>query len=96
MVEKFLLRVAESSVLTGLGVLLVPTAPAPPLADLALHTTLPVTLRYPDGRQESAAASVEELTHADRPTVRALLLALANAAVPAGTEVWWNGEAADW
>ena len=85
----FLLQVAESRMLTGLGMLLLPASPAEILAALDLHTSLEVRLVGPDKQEISATASVEEVTRAGVPAVRALLLTQQGAAaVPVGTEVW--------
>ncbi|WP_019949458.1 hypothetical protein [Hymenobacter aerophilus] len=89
MKNKFILQVAESRALTGLGVLLLPAAPPVMLASLALHTSLPVRLVQPDKQEISATASVEEIARAGEPAIRALLLTQEGAAaVPVGTEVW--------
>ncbi|SDX75531.1 hypothetical protein [Hymenobacter psychrophilus] len=88
----FLFQVAESRVLTGLGVLLLPAAPAHTLASLALHTSLPVRLIQPDKQEISATASVEEITRTGEPAMRVLLLTQEGAtAVPVGTAVWAVG-----
>lgn len=85
----FLFQVEESRVLTGLGVLLRPAAPAQILVSLALHTSLPVRLVQPDKQEISATASVEEITRAGCTAMRVLLLTQQGAtAVPIGTEVW--------
>ncbi|SHJ12772.1 hypothetical protein SAMN02745146_2369 [Hymenobacter daecheongensis DSM 21074] len=89
-----LLQVKDSFSLTGLGVLLLAEVTTAALARLDLHTVWPVRLVLPDGRQENATASVEEITRptevgaADTPA-RALLLTHEGAAlVPAGTQVF--------
>ncbi|MBT2558702.1 hypothetical protein J7E24_12965 [Hymenobacter sp. ISL-91] len=88
----FLLRVAESRVLTGLGVLLLPAGPPETLASMPLHTSLAVRMVFPDKQEFSATASVEEVARAGEPTVRVLLLTQQDAAVvPVGTEVWAVG-----
>ncbi|GAA3928159.1 hypothetical protein [Hymenobacter algoricola] len=93
--SELLLQVQDSFSLTGLGVLLVAAGPQPGLAELDLHTVWEVQLVFPDGRQEVATASVEEITRpADTPDaeatpVRALLLTHENAAaVAVGTRVY--------
>ncbi|SHM08435.1 hypothetical protein [Hymenobacter psychrotolerans] len=97
MKKKLLLRVSESFALTGLGVLLLPESAAAELADLPLHTALALVLRYPDGTEAAAVASVEEIARPGRPETRTLLLTQEGAAaVPLGTEVWWQGETAGW
>ena len=102
MKQHWLLQVEESVLLTGLGVLLFPTAPAPVLAQFHLHTVLPLTLRWPTGQQQAALGSVEEVSRpgatpeSGHTETRTLLLTHEAATlVPAGTEVWWSGEEAD-
>lgn len=97
MEEKFLFQVDKNFSLPGLGVLLLPTYEVPELLQLALHTALKVTLRYPSGLAQTAIATVEEIARADMPEVRALLLTQEGAApLPIGTEVWWTGAEASW
>jgi|GEM_PF-3463750 len=93
--SELLLQVKDSFSLTGLGVLLLATAPLPALAHPDLHTIWPVRLLFPDGHEETAAASVEEVSRpGDGATAaaspqRALLLTHEGAApVPAGTRVY--------
>jgi hypothetical protein len=99
MKKQWLLQVEESFLLTGLGVLVFPAAPVTALAQFSLHTALALTLRWPTGEEETATGSVEEVSRPDSTTeagsteIRTLLLTHEAAAlVPAGTEVWWNGE----
>lgn len=93
MTEKLLFRLAKSFSLPGLGILLLPETASPDLAVLALHTHLRLSLRYPGGQQLHIVASVEEIARPDTPETRALLLTAPDAQpVPAGTEVWWDGE----
>ncbi|NVO84643.1 hypothetical protein [Hymenobacter terrestris] len=88
----FLLRVAESRVLTGLGVLLLPAVPPETLASMQLHTSLAVRMVFPYKQEFSATASVEEVARVGEPAFRALLLTQPSAAVvPVGTEVWLVG-----
>jgi hypothetical protein len=97
MTEKLLFRVAKSFPLPGLGILLLPDMPPQALAAPALHTALPLTLRYPGGHTETTVATIEEIARAGCPTTRALLLTQPEAApAPAGTEVWWNGAETNW
>ena len=92
MKEELLMRVQESRILTGLGILLLPEAPAPQLGPLALHTALPLRLRYPDKQEISATGTVEEIARAGEPLVRTLLLTQEGAEPPpTGTEVWVRG-----
>ncbi|AII51258.1 hypothetical protein [Hymenobacter sp. APR13] len=90
---------AKSFSLPGLGILLLPETAPSALAGLALYTHLRLQLRHPDGRQTATIASVEEIAGSDTLETRTLLLTEPDAQpVPAGTEVWWTGEAepADW
>lgn len=97
MKKLLLMHVAESVPLTGLGVLLLPSIPLPALADHALHTGLALTLRFPNGQEEPAIASVEEVSRPEALDTRALLLTQDGAGpVPPGTEVWWTGEELGW
>ncbi|MDU0370483.1 hypothetical protein ACFPAF_08785 [Hymenobacter endophyticus] len=97
MKEKLLFEVVESFSLTGLGVLLLPANPTLELQNLALHTALKVQLRFPGGRQIAAVASVEEISRPQQAELGALLLTQEGAEpIPAGTEVWWNGQEATW
>ena len=97
MEKKLLLRVTKSFPLTGLGVLLFPDELAADLTSFELHAALALTLCYPDGREEPAVASVEEVARPGTPATHALLLTHEGATpVPVGTEVWWAGEATSW
>lgn len=59
----------------GLGLLVLPAAPAPAwLATLALHTALALRLHRPGQQSLPLPATLEELAHGDEPPVRALLL----------------------
>lgn len=92
MKQELLMRVRESRVLTGLGVLLLPETTPKKLAQLALHTPLTLRLRYPNKQEISAMASIEEMTRTGEPAIRVLLLTQEGAtAVPVGTEVWVMG-----
>lgn len=101
--EPPLLTVEKSLFLTGLGMLLLPTGQSPALRSFALHTKFLVTLTFPDGQQQTAPASVEELS---RPVAGSEPLSYADAyvlllesaeltAVPAGTTIRWAGAADD-
>ena len=97
MKKQLLLRVAESVALTGLGVLLLPESGAAELESQPLHTALALTLRYPNGTESAAVATVEEIARPGNAEARTLLLTHDGAGtVPVGTEVWWEGETADW
>lgn len=97
MEEKFLFQVDKNFSLPGLGVLLLPELEVPELVELALHTALRVTLRYPSTPAETAIATVEEIARTETPAIRGLLLAQEGATpVPGGTEVWWTGAEVGW
>ena len=97
MTEKLHFRVVKSLSLPGLGILLLPDSASEALADVALHTSLVLALRYPGGPAATAVASVEEISWLGVAATRALLLTEQPAApVPAGTEVWWDGAQAGW
>ncbi|WP_139924444.1 hypothetical protein [Hymenobacter sp. DG01] len=97
MEEKFLFQVDKNFSLPGLGVLLLPKSGVPELLEVALHTALRVSLRYPTGHAETAIATAEEITRADAPVIRGLLLGQGGAApVPPGTQVWWTGAEVGW
>ena len=69
-----LLRVARSLRVPGLGLLLLPTAPAPAwLLASPLHTALAVQLHCPSQPPQTLLASTEEVAPADGPPTRALL-----------------------
>ncbi len=71
----------------GLGLLVLPTAPAPSwLARLELHTAKEVQLHRPGQPPLLLPATIEELTLADQPATRAVLLdADPGRDIPAGT-----------
>ncbi|GGG52554.1 hypothetical protein [Hymenobacter glacieicola] len=97
MEETLLFRVDKIFSLPGLGLLLLPANAGPELRELALHTALRLTLRYPTGHQETAIATVEEIARTEEPAIRALLLTQERAGpVPTGTEVWWSGAEVGW
>ncbi|QNH61581.1 hypothetical protein [Hymenobacter sediminicola] len=97
MEKQLLLRVSESIGLTGLGVLLLAESRSEKLESMPLHTSLSLTLRYPDGVESSVVASVEEISRPGTPEARALLLTQGGTdTVPVGTEVWWEGEITEW
>ncbi|GAB2790463.1 hypothetical protein HNQ93_003344 [Hymenobacter luteus] len=97
MEEKFLFQVDKNFSLPGLGVLLLPASGVPELQELALHTALRVSLRYPTGPAETALATVEEIARTEMPLIRGLLLTQAGAASgPAGAQVWWTGAEVGW
>lgn len=67
--------IATSFRLPGLGMLVLPASPTPTwLADYALHTALAITLLAEDQPPIALIGTVEELSRADQPTQRALLL----------------------
>ena len=99
MSQKLLLTVTNSLPLTGLGVLLLPEQAEPELLAFELYMQLPVRLLWPDGREQTSTASVEEVFRPVTPgalqnvAVRALMLNQDDAAeVPAGTQVYWQAE----
>ncbi|QKG58277.1 hypothetical protein GKZ68_17590 [Hymenobacter sp. BRD128] len=67
--------VSRSLRLPGLGLLVLPALPAPTwLASAGLHTALALQLHRPGQPPLSLTATIEELTPADGPPTRALLL----------------------
>lgn len=67
--------IARSLRVPGLGLLVLPAAPAPAwLATIALHTALALRLHRPGQLPLPLPATLEELAHGDEPPVRALLL----------------------
>lgn len=87
-----LLRVARAWALPGLGLLVLPDGPAPPLTAYDLHTALAVAIHLPDGRHQPGHATVEEVSRPDDgasgPT-RGLLLDLQSVReLPIGTTIW--------
>lgn len=105
MTPELLLIVAESYRLTGLGLLAIGRQPTPLLREFALHTKLEVNLLFPDGRQQSVPASVEEMSRPLEPAgpqapptaLTAAVLVLESERLtdlPPDTEIWWMGEAA--
>ena len=67
--------VGRSFRLPGLGLLVLPTLPAPVwLASIDLHTPLALQLHRPGQPPLALTATIEELTTADEPATRALLL----------------------
>ncbi len=59
----------------GLGLLVLPAAPAPAwLAAMPLHTALALRLHRPGQPPLPLPATLEELAHGEEPPVRALLL----------------------
>ena len=90
MPDSLLLRVATTWQVPGLGLLALPAGPTPHLAAYALHTALVVEAALPGGARHSAAATVEEVSRPDAPSVliRGLLLDFGTALVlPPGTEI---------
>ena len=81
------LVVAHSLRVPGLGLLVLPAAPAPAwLAGPALHTALALRLHRPGQPPLPLPATVEELAQAGQPPARALLLdADPGAPLPPGT-----------
>lgn len=68
--------VADSFRVPGLGLLVLPTAPAPTWLDAhPLHTALPLRLHRPGQPPLALPATIEELARDDQPPTRALLLA---------------------
>ncbi|MBX0292254.1 hypothetical protein K3G63_17535 [Hymenobacter sp. HSC-4F20] len=97
MAEKFLFRVAKKIPLPGLGVLLLPAEEAPELQKFDLYTALKLRLHYPTGEAETAIATVEEITSAQLPELRGLLLTQEGSTpVPVGAEIWWPGAEVSW
>ena len=78
--------IARSLRVPGLGLLVLPAAPAPAwLATMALHTALALRLHRPGQPPLPLPATLEELTRGDEPPARALLLdADPGGALPAG------------
>lgn len=71
-----LFHVGRSLRVPRLGLLVLPTPPAPAwLLGPALHTALAVALHHPPHPTRSLLASIEELEQAGQPPTRALLLA---------------------
>ena len=69
------LVVGRSLRVPGLGLLVLPAAPAPAwLAGPALHTGLALRLHRPGQPPLPLPATIEELAHDDQPPARALLL----------------------
>ncbi len=67
--------VGHSFRVPGLGLLVLPAAPAPGwLAAPALHTTLALRLHRPGQPPLPLPATLEELSHEGQPPARALLL----------------------
>lgn len=67
--------VSRSLRLPGLGLLVLPTAPAPGwLASADLYTVLALRLHRPGQPPLALTATIEELTTPDAPPARALLL----------------------
>jgi len=81
--------IAASFRLPGLGILVLPVVPAPFwLSEYALHTALEVTLLVENLSPNTFIGTVEELTHDDQPTQRALLLEFSlNSALLPGTRL---------
>lgn len=81
-------HVAHSLQVPGLGLLLLPTAPAPAwLLGPALHTALAVALHQPSQPAQSLLASIEEVSQADQLPARALLLTT-HPGGPVATGAW--------
>lgn len=77
--------VSQSLRLPGLGLLVLPTLPAPAwLAGAHLHTALAVQLHRPGQAPLALTATIEELTPADGPTTRTLLLDADPGPLPTG------------
>ncbi len=67
--------IARSFRVPGLGLLVLPAAPAPAwLATPPLHTALALCLHRPGQPPLPLPATLEELAHDDQPPARALLL----------------------
>ncbi|RZJ93346.1 MAG: hypothetical protein EOO60_04790 [Hymenobacter sp.] len=81
--------IATSFRLPGLGLLVVPAPPSPTwLADYALHTALSIALFIEGQQPVYSIGTVEELTHANQPIQRALLLDFApDNLLPVGTRL---------
>jgi len=81
--------IAASFRLPGLGLLVLPTLPAPTwLADYALHTALAIKLLVEGLQPIPLTGTVEELAHANQPVQRALLLDFApDTPLPIGTRL---------
>ncbi|QDA61750.1 hypothetical protein [Hymenobacter jejuensis] len=104
MAKQLLLTVASSFRLTGLGLLVTPQEDnTQSLSKFDLHTKLEVNLVFPDGHQEAATASIEEMSRQtgadDAPAYYDEHVLLLESdlirEVPIGTEIWWAGQAYD-
>jgi len=85
------MRVANAWAVPGLGLLALPSGPAPGLQPYALHTALAVMAILPDGTRHAATATVEEISRpmAAEAPVRGLLLDFGTTvALLSETEIW--------
>ncbi|MGI4871342.1 MAG: hypothetical protein ACRYFX_09200 [Janthinobacterium lividum] len=89
--------IARSLRVPGLGLLVLPEAPAPAwLMAHSLHTALHLRLHRPGEPSLPLPATIEEIAHNEEPSARALLLDADPGKVPAGAWLELLALAPEW